>query len=123
MFAYTIHVPNKPDLFRLRDTLIGGQAGEYFGTSLASGYINGDAFEDLVIGAPQFTNERPGFFAQNEGRVFVYFGSSEVFFLSNKNLLNLIFIKPSKNFKQNIKKSKAKLRMADLVTPSVALET
>lgn len=52
-------------------TLDCGQASAYFGSSATSaGDINGDGFDDVIIGANQYTN------GQNyEGRVFIYYGS------------------------------------------------
>ena len=34
----------------------GGQIGAYFGYSLASGDLDGDGRDDLIIGAPMWTN-------------------------------------------------------------------
>lgn len=34
----------------------GRQTGEYFGAALAAVDINGDGIEELVVGAPLFTN-------------------------------------------------------------------
>jgi hypothetical protein len=50
----------------------GNQQGANFGISLASaGDVNGDGFGDVIIGAAFFDNGQT-----NEGRVFVYLGSS-----------------------------------------------
>lgn len=51
----------------------GLQFGEYFGAALAAGDINNDGYDDLIIGAPYYTNEK-----YNEGRIFVYHGSEKV---------------------------------------------
>lgn len=51
----------------------GKQIGEYFGGSLAAGDVNGDGYDDLIIGAPYRSKEH-----YNEGRVYVYLGSSKV---------------------------------------------
>ena len=50
--------------------LRGHQVGEYFGAALASGDLNGDGLDDLLVGAPLYTVE------QDEGRVYVYLGSN-----------------------------------------------
>ncbi len=47
------------------------QSYSYFGSSVASGDINGDGFLDIIIGAPGWDEADT-----NEGRVYVYYGSS-----------------------------------------------
>src|SRR6185503_1880637 len=50
----------------------GNQAGGYFGYSVASaGDVNGDGFGDVIVGAEAYDNPE-----SNEGRAFVYLGSS-----------------------------------------------
>jgi len=59
-------VPATPDLVLI------GQLGEAFGRSVASaGDINGDGFDDIIVGAPN--NAAAGFLA---GRAYVYFGGT-----------------------------------------------
>ena len=53
-------------------TAYGGQADARFGQSVESaGDVNGDGFDDIVVGVPSFENGQP-----REGRVYVYFGSA-----------------------------------------------
>jgi hypothetical protein len=53
--------------------LSGDQAGAAFGTSLGSaGDVNGDGYDDLVVGAPEFDYEEA-----NAGAVYVYHGSKD----------------------------------------------
>ncbi|MDD5306209.1 MAG: integrin alpha [Deltaproteobacteria bacterium] len=53
-------------------TVKGGQASALFGNSVASaGDVNGDGYEDVIVGAYAFDNGQT-----DEGRVFVYHGSS-----------------------------------------------
>jgi hypothetical protein len=54
--------------------LLGGQAGARFGSSLASADIDGDGLDELVVGAPGWTDGQ-----LEEGRVVVYSGLTEVF--------------------------------------------
>jgi MYXO-CTERM domain-containing protein len=46
-------------------------AGVGFGTSLAGGDVNGDGYDDLVVGAPQYANGEA-----TEGRIYIYLGSA-----------------------------------------------
>ena len=53
-------------------TMEGSQAGEQFGYSAGTaGDVNGDGFDDLIVGAVNHTNDQ-----QNEGAVYVYLGSA-----------------------------------------------
>jgi hypothetical protein len=52
-------------------TAKGGLSGINFGYSVASaGRVNGDAFDDLIVGAPKYSNGQT-----SEGRAFVFHGS------------------------------------------------
>lgn len=52
--------------FIIKNTLNGEQHGEYFGYTLASCDLNNDDKDDLVVGAPLWTNNL------EEGRVYVF---------------------------------------------------
>ncbi len=43
------------------------QVGSYFGGAVASGDVNGDGVDDLLVGAPLYTSR-----SYDEGRVFVF---------------------------------------------------
>ncbi len=50
----------------------GGQEGAFFGVSVSkAGDVNGDGYGDVIVGAPYYDNGEI-----DEGRVFVYYGSS-----------------------------------------------
>ncbi len=52
-------------------TATGDREGAYFGTSVAgAGDVNGDGYDDGIVGAPDYSNGQSG-----EGAVFVYYGS------------------------------------------------
>lgn len=50
--------------------LHGSDIGEYFGASLATGDLNKDGLDDLVVGAPHWKNDN--------GRIHIYLGTPEV---------------------------------------------
>ena len=79
--------------------MTGDQIGAYFGYSVASGDLNGDGLDDVIIGAPMWTNyEIMGKF--ETGKVFVVYQNSLVnlivnsilFFGSFTNLINRFYI-------------------------------
>jgi hypothetical protein len=51
-------------------TVTGDQGGAVFGIVAGAGDLDGDGFDDVLIGAPGYDH-----FQQNEGRVYAYFGS------------------------------------------------
>ena len=55
----------------------GSQVGAYFGHSVAVCDVNGDGYEDAVIGAPLHTNyDVPG--SYETGRIYIVYQNSEV---------------------------------------------
>ncbi|XP_068118181.1 integrin alpha-IIb-like [Hyperolius riggenbachi] len=53
-------------------SITGDQIAAYFGHSVAVSDINGDALDDLLVGAPLFMERRTGGQLQEVGRVYVY---------------------------------------------------
>ncbi len=48
--------------------------GEYFGASLLALDINGDGIEDLIVGAPYYSDER----RREIGRIYVYMNKARI---------------------------------------------
>ena len=64
------------------NNLTGDQIGSYFGYSVASGDLNGDGLDDVIIGAPMWTNyQTMGKF--ETGKVFVAYQNQNVSTKSN----------------------------------------
>lgn len=61
----------------IKQELVGQTIGEYFGASVASGDLDNDGLDDLVIGAPQWSS------VEDEGRIYVYMGSNTVRVISH----------------------------------------
>ena len=61
--------------------MTGDQIGAYFGYSVASGDLNGDGFDDIIVGAPMWTNyEKMGNY--ETGRVYVVYQDESVIHIS-----------------------------------------
>ncbi len=55
-------------------TATGDREGAYFGTSVAgAGDVNGDGYDDVIVGAPDYTSDPDN--QSSEGAVFVFYGS------------------------------------------------
>lgn len=50
--------------------LYGSDIGEFFGAGLATGDLNKDGLDDLIVGAPLWGNDN--------GKVYIYLGCPEV---------------------------------------------
>lgn len=62
-------------------TVDGKEAFEYFGASLATGDINNDGLDDLIVGAPYWKNDN--------GRVHIFLGNRAVDIKYNCNYWDL----------------------------------
>ncbi|NP_999642.1 alphaP integrin precursor [Strongylocentrotus purpuratus] len=57
--------------------VVGEQIVSYFGYSVASVDVNGDGLDDLLVGAPMFTNREPATEKWEAGRVYVYLQNAD----------------------------------------------
>ncbi|MEM4244694.1 MAG: FG-GAP-like repeat-containing protein [Candidatus Nanoarchaeia archaeon] len=83
-FFYILLFLNQSSSFdALRDVVLNGSySGGRFGSSLASGDVNGDGFGDVLIGAPEFADK---------GAMYVFFGTADGIFNYFSEDANLTF--------------------------------
>ena len=55
----------------------GDEVGGFFGASLATGDLNNDGLDDLIVGAPHCGNDN--------GKIYIYLGNKAVGFNSSNN--------------------------------------
>lgn len=72
MLLYTFKSNETPVV--VVETLEGNQIGEYFGATVEAGDINGDGYDDLMVGAPFHGT------IYNEGRIYIYLGNRQVWY-------------------------------------------
>ncbi|CAH2073081.1 unnamed protein product, partial [Iphiclides podalirius] len=68
------------DLMNIKN-ITGSQIGAYFGYSLASGDIDGDGTDDVIVGAPMFTKPKSNGF--EHGRIYVIYQGKDRSFSKN----------------------------------------
>lgn len=54
--------------------ITGEQMGGYFGYALASGDVDGDGFDDLIVGAPMYTVPENSEMTIETGRIYIFYG-------------------------------------------------
>lgn len=85
-FSYTTIYKSYVSTEQRQIQIVGGQNGEQFGSSLATGDINGDGISDLVVGSPFYS--KTGY--KWVGKVSVFFGAQ----LFNLKTIDLATSKP-----------------------------
>jgi len=73
-FAYKMLYTSYIETEEYEITFVGESAGEQFGASVAGGDINGDGYDDIVVGSPFYSSKGISW----NGKVSVYFGSSDL---------------------------------------------
>ncbi|XP_068629492.1 integrin alpha-PS2 isoform X2 [Battus philenor] len=68
------------DLYNIKN-ISGSQIGAYFGYSLASGDIDGDGTDDVIVGAPMFTKPKSN--GYEHGRIYVIYQGKDRSFSKN----------------------------------------
>ena len=91
--------------------MTGDQIGAYFGYSVASGDLNGDGLDDVIIGAPMWTNyEVMGKF--ETGKVFVVYQNSLV------NLFKKTKERAPNRERRNVRNKSAKINSFNILNRS-----
>lgn len=78
-----IYTQNLTDI----DSIIGEQFGEYFGYSVGVTDVNGDGLDDIMVGAPMYSEFKDG--SYETGRVFVFYQSPKHTFSHQKRVILL----------------------------------
>ncbi|GFQ79834.1 integrin alpha-PS2, partial [Trichonephila clavata] len=76
-------------LLRNLQNISGEQMGSYFGYSVCVSDVNGDGLDDIVVGAPFFTNLNSKESKYEEGRVYVHYQDKKHFFDVDSRTISL----------------------------------
>ncbi|KAK6638572.1 hypothetical protein RUM43_006839 [Polyplax serrata] len=77
------HGEDPTDYVEVQTVLKGATLGEYFGSALLAEDVNDDGYDDLIIGAPTYSRRQV-----DEGRIYVYLGSSKGNVLVQSQIIN-----------------------------------